>query len=205
LAEIFAFPPISFSLTDIGFLSTFCCPGALLAYIVTHVLSDRFAIRFAKKNNNIYEPEFRLVLMLPVLVLSPIAFSLFGWYNGTVAATTQISWVVSSILYGLIVFCVVNVNIVAFAYLLDAHREISVEACVFAIMLRNFFGYGVATFIAPWLASQGIAHTFYQIAGINFGVLFVATSFFYLFGKRMRGFLHEHDPMLALPVDVKRS
>ncbi|KAI9743542.1 MAG: hypothetical protein M1818_002856 [Claussenomyces sp. TS43310] len=203
MAQIFSFPPISFSLTQMGFLSTFCCPGALVAFIFTHILSDRLAIRLAKKNGNVYEPEFRLVLILPALLLSPLAFGLFGWYNGTVAETSQISWVVSSFIYGLIILCVVNVNIVAFAYLLDAHREISTEACVFAIMLRNLFAYGVSTFIAPWLASQGIAKTFYEIAGISTGVLLLLTSFFYIFGKRMRGFVHAHVPMLALPVRVE--
>ena len=195
LAQIFAFPPISFSLTHMGFLNTFCLPGALIAYIFTYALSDQLARRFAKRNGNVYEPEFRLVLMLPALFLSPLALALFGWYNGTVAETSQISWLAASLIYGLIVFCLINVNIVAFAYLLDAHREISIEAGVFAIMLRNFWNYGVATYASSWLMSQGIANSFYEMAGITFGALLVFTVVFYVFGKRMRGFMHQHNPM----------
>lgn len=205
LAQIFAFPPISFSLTHMGFLNTFCLPGALIAYIVTHALSDQLARLFAKRNGNVYEPEFRLVLMLPALLLSPLVLALFGWYNGTVAQTSHISWVAASLIYGLIVFCLINVNIVAFAYLLDAHREISIEACVFAVMLRNLWNFGVATYASRWLVSQGIANSFYEMAGISFGALLVFTTFFYVFGKRIRGFLHEHGPMRVLPVKVGQS
>ena len=51
----------------------------LAAYMVTHALSNQLARLFAKRNGNVCGPELRLILMLPALLLSPLALALFGW------------------------------------------------------------------------------------------------------------------------------
>ena len=100
----------------------------------------------------------------------------------------------------MLVFCLINVNIVAFSYLLDTHREISIEAGVFAIMLRNFWSYDIASYASTWLTSQGIANTYYEIAGISFGVVLLLTGAFWMYGKRMKGL-----PGVTKKPNVKRA
>ena len=76
----------------------------------------------------------------------------------------------------------------AFAYLLDAHREISIETAVFVVMVRNFFSFAAGKFLPRWLDGQGTANTFYAIAGIQAGLVLMTVPL-YVFGKIVRGYI----------------
>ena len=149
----------------------------------------------ARRNNNIHEPEFRLLMIIPAIIVALLAYPLYGWYAGVVALEHEISWVAASVLFGMAVFCLVQAQSVAFAYLLDAHREISIEAGMFAVMLRSFFTYGATTFVPLWLETSGIAHAFYEMAGLQAGLVILATTLMYIFGKRVRAFMSRHSPV----------
>lgn len=194
LAQVFGAPPILFTSTQIGFLNTFGLPGALAAEILLHLTADRSVKWLAKLNNNVHEPEFRLIMMIPAIIIFVLGCPLFGWYAGTVALTQEISWVAASFLFGMIVFSLVAGQSVAFSYLLDAHREISIEAGMFAVMLRSFFAYGAGTFVPLWLEHSGTANAFYEIAGLQGGLISILTLAMYIFGKRVRYFMWRHNP-----------
>ena len=202
LAQVFASPPILFTATKLGYLNTFGFPCALAAELVLHLFADRSCKWLARRNNNLYEPEFRLVMIIPAIIVSVIAFSLFGWYVGKIALTREIDWVVASFIWGMIVFSLVVGQSVSFSYLLDAHSEISIEAGMFVVMLRNFFSYGAGTFLPRWLERSGVATTFYTIAGLQGGLIAVLSVFFFVFGKSIRSYMSRHSPMKALHVDV---
>ena len=136
------------------------------------------------------------------LITGVIGLSVFGWYTGKVAETREISWVATSFIYGLLIFAVVAAESVAFSYLLDAYRDISIEAVVFSVMARNFFSYGAGTFLSRWLEHSGIADTFYALAGIQAGLVAIGTTMMYFFGKRLRGLYDQHSPMSALHAGV---
>ena len=88
-----------------------------------------------------------------------------------------------------------------FAYLLDTHRDISVETAVFSVMLRDFFSFGAAKLLPVWLEKSGSAKTSYAIAGIQ-TALVLTTVPLYLYGKVIREFYHRHNPFKLLHVDV---
>ena len=202
LAQIFGNPPILFTPTQIGYLNTFGFPGALAAELVLHLFADRSCKWLAKRNNNIHEPEFRLFMIIPAIIVEVLALALFGWYAGDVAQHREISWVAASVLFGMVVFALVNGQSVAFSYLLDAHHEISIEAGMFAVMLRSFLAYGAGTFVPLWLESSGVAHTFYEIAGLQGGLVTILTVVMYVFGKRVRDFMGQHNPVRAFNVKI---
>ena len=202
LAQIFAGPPILFTATKLGYLNTFGFPGALVAELVLHLFADRSCKWLARRNNNLHEPEFRLIMITPAIIVSVIAFALFGWYVGEVAQTREISWVAASFIYGMIIFSLVIGQSVAFSCLLDAHREFSIEAGMFVVMLRNFFSYGAGAFLPPWLERSGVAKTFYIIAGFQGGFIAALALTLFIFGNTLRYFMSKHDPMKAFHVDV---
>lgn len=195
LAQIFGGPPTNFGPTKLGFTNAFGIVGALLAEIMLHALSDSSCRWLARRNNNTHEPEYRLLMMLPAVAVTVIAFPLFGWYGGTVAKTMEISWVAAAVLFGLVLFTLVNGQSVALSYLLDAHYDISVEAVMFVIMLRSFWTYGAGTFLPLWLEHSGVANTFYEIAGLQAGLILSLIFVSYVFGKRIRDFTGRHSPM----------
>lgn len=77
-------------------IGPFCasCIGAL----VTAPLLDWIAVRLARKNKGIFEPEFRLVLLLPMLIICFAGF--IGWYGMLKTGTP--GWVGPEIMYSLI-------------------------------------------------------------------------------------------------------
>ena len=189
VAQIFSVPPISYTPTELGHLNTFPAVGAFLAFAVLGALADSSAKWAARKNHGTYEPEFRLYLISFGLFVGVPGLALFGWYAATATPDHQISWVVISFLYGMIIFTTVTQQSTSFAYLLDAHLNVSIETAVFVVMVRNFFSFAAGKFLPPWLNNSGTANTFYAIAGIQ-AALVLTTVPLYVFGKLIRNVLH---------------
>ncbi|KAL8776656.1 MAG: hypothetical protein Q9194_003019 [Teloschistes cf. exilis] len=171
IAQIFSSPPNSYTPTQLGRLNAFPAVGALLAFGLLAGLADRTATFFARRNRNVYEPEFRLCLIAPGLFVGVPGLALFGWYAALATPEYQISWILVSFLYGLIILATVTQQSTSFAYLLDAHRDISVETAVFVVLVRNFFSFAAGKFLGPWLVREGTAMTFYTIAGLEAGLV----------------------------------
>ena len=141
-----------------------------------------------------YEPEFRLYPISFGLFVGIPGLALFGWYASTATVEHKVNWIVISFLYGMIIFTTVTQQSTSFAYLLDAHRNISIETAVFVVMARNFFSFAAGKFLPVWLAKEGTAKTFYTIAGIQ-AALVLSTILMYMYGKVVRSFLSTHSPM----------
>lgn len=194
IAQIFSVPPTSYTPTQLGHLNTFPALGAFLAFAILSLLADSTAKYAARRNNRIYEPEFRLYLIAFGLFVGVPGLALFGWYAGTAPtpeqnSQDQISWVIVSFLYGMIIFTTVTQQSTSFAYLLDAHRNVSIETAVFVVMVRNFFSFAAGKFLPAWLNHSGTAKTFYAIAGIQ-AALVLTTVPLYVFGKVIRSVVH---------------
>lgn len=201
VAQIFSPPPISYTPAQLGHLNAFPAIGAFIAFVVMGALADSTAKYAARRNNRIYEPEFRLYLISFGLFIGVPGLALFGWYASTAAPGHMINWVVMSFIYGMVIFTTVTQQTNTFAYLLDAHRDISVETAVFSVMLRNLFSFGAGKFLPIWLIKSGPASTFYAIAGIQ-AALVLTTVPLYFYGKVIREFYHRHNPFTFLHVEV---
>lgn len=169
LAQMFAGPPTNFTPEQLGYM--YCAPfiGALIAYLVGSLLSDSSAKWMARKNNNVYEPEFRILLVIPVAM-----FGLPGLYAYGHVAEAHLHWIVPSILYGFLTFAVVMSCTATFSYILDAHRDISVEMLVSMLLLKNFFAFGSTYFLINWVDTdvRSILSLLYQV-GVNTMLIYV--------------------------------
>lgn len=172
-----------------------------MAFPVMGLLADSTATFAARRNRGVYEPEFRLYLICFGLFIGIPGLALFGWYASTATPEHPIDWVVMSFIYGMVTFTTVTQQSNSFAYLLDAHRDISVETAVFTVMLRNFFTFGASKFLPAWLLRSGPANTFYAIAGIQ-AALMLTTVPLYRYGKVIRDFYHRHSLFRLLHVDL---
>lgn len=77
-ASIFTLPPYNFTVSQTGLISI--CPFVLtiIGEGISGPLNDWICLKLTQKNKGIYEPEFRLVLILPVAILGSIGFFGFG-------------------------------------------------------------------------------------------------------------------------------
>jgi hypothetical protein len=135
-AQIFAFPPYLLSAAGVGFLFVGPFLGGLIGSIVLALIMDPLIIWCSKRNNGVYEPEFRLI---------PAALGLIGGVGVVSYAyvvQNQGSLYTASFLWGLDLFGMIFVLTPANSYVVDAYRELSSEMFISNMMFKNFLFYG---------------------------------------------------------------
>lgn len=190
LAQIFSPPPNLFDPTKLGLLFIFPFVFLLLGCLIGFFLADWWPKFCSRRNNGVFEPEFRLILLIPVLFVGVPGIFGFGYY----ASRSDVNWLASSALQGLISFAAVLAGSVSFGYVLDCHRNHSVDVSVAIIMLRNFFWFGSSYFLPDWLAHSRTWKVMDVIGSLQLGIT-LCSVFIYIFGKKLRKFFHEHDPL----------
>ncbi|KAM0091823.1 hypothetical protein ACP6JD_004814 [Aspergillus fumigatus] len=98
-AVIFTAPPYSLDAVDIGYMSAGPVIGGTLGSIVCGLVSDPVARALARRNRGVYEPEFRLVLIIPMLIASALGWFLFGnlVVAGTSPSVVAVVWAITTI------------------------------------------------------------------------------------------------------------
>lgn len=110
---IFTAPPYNFSVGEAGLVSLSPFILCIIGEAISGPLNDWICLRLARANHGIYEPEFRLVLMLVVLILGTVGFFGFG---ATVEAQTN--WSGPVITYGLANMALAFASTCVFGYVL---------------------------------------------------------------------------------------
>lgn len=192
LAQLFTAAPYHFNSTQLGYMYAAPFLGAILSYFAAGVFSDMVAKWMAKRNNNIYEPEFRILLVIPVAIVALPGIFAFGY---TTEAATH--WIAPSICYGLLTFGVVMSCTATFSYMLDAHRDISVEMMVSVLLLKNFWAFGSTFFVNKWVAAAGPKKMFFIIGAIQTSICILSIGM-YIFGKVQRDLVRRWNPLERL-------
>lgn len=78
MAIYMTLPPYNFSSSAVGLMSLPPFIGGLIGALYSGPLSDWAILKFAQRNGGIYEPEMRLWLLLPLIVLGPGSILMFG-------------------------------------------------------------------------------------------------------------------------------
>jgi hypothetical protein len=107
-------------------------------YLYAGVYGDRFIIGMARRNKGVYEPEQRLWLLLPLIVLAPGSQLLWG-----LGAYYEIHWIGPIIAMGFIAFVTVVGAQICYSYCIDSYRTLSGEAIVTVILIRNNMLFGI--------------------------------------------------------------
>ncbi|KAI0101090.1 MFS general substrate transporter [Daldinia grandis] len=179
LAQLFTAPPYNFSVSGVGLVSIASLVGAIVGAFISGPIADWIIKSMSRRNGGIYEPEFRLVLIVITFLLGGMSFFGFGW-----SLQQQDPWIVPVIFYGLQYFSVGFMTISVYGYLTDCHRDKAPEAFA-AINLRNIYSFGMNYFISDWISSQGPKQVFCIIGGIHVFICLCAIPM-YIFGKRCR-------------------
>lgn len=109
--------------TGLIYISPFV--GGLLGTAVAGKVSD-IVVRFmTRRNGGIYEPEFRLVMAIPIALSTTIGLMGFGW-----SAQLMNAWIVPTIFFGLISFGCCLGSTTAITFCVDSYRQYAGEALV---------------------------------------------------------------------------
>jgi MFS family permease len=144
---IFVAPPYNFSVSQVGLISLSPFILTLIGEVISGPLNDWICVHLTKKNRGIYEPEFRLVLIVVVIILGTVGFFGFG---ATVHYETH--WSGPVLTFGLANMSLAFASTCVFGYVIDSYPKLNEEAFV-AINARNLLTFGLTYFVNNWLVS----------------------------------------------------
>ncbi|KAI9662118.1 MAG: hypothetical protein M1831_002814 [Alyxoria varia] len=165
--------------TGLVYISPFI--GGILGTAVAGKLSDVIVRFMARRNGGIYEPEFRLIMAIPVAISTTIGLVGFGW-----SAQERNAWIVPTVFFGIISFGCSLGSTTAITFAVDSYRQYAGEALVTLNFSKNVLhGLVFSLFFNRWLEDDGAKTVFLALGGIQLGVLFFTIPM-YIYGKRAR-------------------
>ena len=177
---VFSAPPYNFSAGIVGVTYVACLIGVFIGSLFCGRLSDWLALKLARRNHGIFEPEYRLWLFAASSILIPFALILWG-----VGASHGIHWFGLTVAMCVLAFvntcgCTLAVN-----YLVDCFKEISGDALTSLILVRNTMSFAIGYGITPWLENMGTQNCFISAAFVG---LAASLSFLLMikWGKTLR-------------------
>lgn len=144
--------------------------------------ADSVALKLARRNNGIREPEHRLWGLAIAAIASTGGLIMWG-----VGASLQAHYMVLIMGIGVVTFGVICASAISLAYAVDCFKEIAGESFVGIIVLRNTMGFAFSYAITPWIEKVGLRDCFISVSVISL----VCTGTFVLmilWGKNLRRF-----------------
>ncbi|CCX15514.1 major facilitator superfamily domain-containing protein [Pyronema domesticum] len=181
VAHIYQENPYNFSALGTGlvYLSPFI--GGVIGTAVAGKVSDVMVQFMCRRNAGIYEPEFRLIMGIPVALSTAIGLMGFGW-----SAEAGDKWIVPTVFFGIISFGCSLGSTTAITFAVDSYRQYAGEALVTLNFSKNVLhGFVFSLFFNHWLEEDGAKKTFVALGAIQMGCL-LFTIPLYMYGKRLR-------------------
>jgi MFS family permease len=175
----------NFTALQVGLVYISPFVGGVLGTAVAGKISD-IVVRFmASKNDGVYEPEFRLIMALPIAISTTIGLMGFGW-----SAEEKDNWIVPTIFFGVISFGCSLASTTAVTFVVDSYRQYAGEALVTLNFCKNILhGFIFSLFFAHWLESSGPKEVFLAVGGIQMGCMLFSIPM-YIYGEFMHTYLH---------------
>lgn len=208
LAAIMLGPPLFFNEVETGYMYTGAFIGAVLGFALAGLMSDWSARWLTRRNGGIYEPEFRMVIVIPMLIIG--CAGLYG-FGITADDTRKFGWFWPDFFFALEVMSMVLGAVASALYIVDAHRDLAVEGFTCLLIFKNIFSFGLTFSGLDWLVKAGIKPVFMWISSVQVVIClltilmckcrmswrderYCANSFRAdIFGKKNRSFFARHD------------
>ena len=167
LAAVMLLPPLIFNEVETGYMYAGAFIGAVLGFILAGLLSDSVPRWMARRNGGVYEPEFRLVLVIPQLVFGCAGLYGFGF---TSADPARYGWFWPDFFFALEVMGMVLGAVASALYIVDAHRDIAVEGFTCLLVFKNIFSFGLTFSGYDWIVDLEPKRLFIIIGSVQVAV-----------------------------------
>ncbi|KAJ5691882.1 hypothetical protein N7462_001305 [Penicillium macrosclerotiorum] len=187
-SQIFTAPPYDMSTIAVGNL-TGIAPliGSALGTVIGGLLCDLSSKLMAAKNGGIYEPEFRLPVMLPATIA--MAAGAFG-----LGAATQygLSTMVCGVFMAVLNFAVGMGCTGIVAYTNDACRQRAGDCFGLAMVTKSAFAFGLSFVFNNFIARSGKLIFFSTFGAVSVAVMLTTIPLF-IWGKQIRAWSDGRD------------
>lgn len=109
--------------TGLVYISPFV--GGVLGTAVAGKVSDIIVRYMSRRNGGIYEPEFRLVMAIPIIISTCIGLMGYGW-----SVQERDNWIVPTVFFGIISFGCALGSTTSITFAVDSYRQYAGEALV---------------------------------------------------------------------------
>ncbi|KAH8882594.1 MFS general substrate transporter, partial [Thozetella sp. PMI_491] len=193
LAQFLIGYPLWWDEVKTGYTYTAAFVGAVVGFIIAGLLADWSARWLTKKNNGVYEPEFRIVLVIPQFIIG--VMGIFGWgITVDMLKRNQVPYQVPLFFFGCEVAGMVIGAVGSSLYIVDAYRDLAIEGFTSMLIFKNFFSFALTWEAFNWLVetSSKTEPVFNAVGALQVVVCFTSIPL-YIYGKRIRSFYHRHD------------
>jgi hypothetical protein len=101
----------------------------------------------------VYEPEFRILLVVFQLVGAAVGLFPFG-----VSVDQNWSYYTSIVFFGFVTFAFIMGATATGTYIIDAHIDMAVEAFTCITLYKNFVSFGITLHVTNLLLQEGNTH-----------------------------------------------
>jgi len=186
---MFMGPPLWFSEVKTGYMYTGAFVGATVGFVLSGFFSDWSAKYLSRKNGGTYEPEFRIFLVAPQMVVGVVGIFGFGLATSNVS---KYGPYLASFFFGMEVMGMVLGATASALYLVDAHRDITVESFTCLLLFKNFFSFGLTWKAVGWVQKTGTWKLFWIIGVVQIAVCLLSVPM-YIFGKKNRSLTYRYN------------
>ncbi|KAL4779094.1 major facilitator superfamily domain-containing protein [Aspergillus varians] len=194
LAAIFMSGPLWFEEDKTGYMYAGAFIGAMAGLVLSGLLSDFMNRLMVKLNKGRYEPEFRILLVVFQLIFCGIGMYGFGI---TANDAAHYGWLPPDVFFGCVVAGMVMGAVASALYIVDAHRNIVIEAFTCMMIFKNIFSFVLTFYTYDWLVEAYVRKPFMAISSIQVAICALSIPM-YIFGKWNRFFFARHDILKLL-------
>lgn len=180
VSNSFAMAPYNFSPAGIGNINISPFIGMIFGCIYGGWFNDKTIMWLSKRNNGIYEPEFRLYSLIFANFTMTIGMFMFGI---TIAKHTH--WMVPTVGFAIVAFSYGSAGAITVTYVIDCYEKIVADAFIGIIVIRNGLAMMILFCLSPWVESIGLQNTF--VSGGCFTLIpIILTIPMIIWGKELR-------------------
>ncbi|CAK7565215.1 MAG: hypothetical protein SEPTF4163_003126 [Sporothrix epigloea] len=176
----FTAEPYNWSDANVGLSYIAEVLGTYISGFIAGKVADRLTIYLAKRNGGVMEPEFRLWLFALLSILAPAGLFMYG--IGFAHGVSYWLMLFGMLLIGFIGPACGSLTV---TYIVDCFREVSGEALIAVVLIRNTINFGFGYAVTPWVENMGAQNAFLMAGLIALG----ASGTFVImvvWGKKMR-------------------
>ena len=177
----FSSPPYNLNPAQVGLTNLPLLACALIGSPLSGFMADGVSKFMARRNNGIFEPEFRLTLML---IATPLATAGYLGFGMSVQQGLPIAWPIFWM--SVQSLSVPFASQASLAYVIDCHPKDANQAFVTINFTKAVLTFLATTYASGVYLKIGPQAIFNLITAINLGVCLLTIPS-YMFGKRFRG------------------
>jgi hypothetical protein len=181
--QVLLYPPYNLQPDVLAYIGLPGSAVGLIAAVGAGFMNDWMVKKLSKLNKGIYEPEFRLLAMIPATFFTTLGFFLTG------PAYRDKAPVIKLIALGLL-FHIGGpfASSACITYIFDTQGKSTTEAFVATALLKSVFIAIVSKLVPAWFKRVGPMKCYTTLAVLN--LCFAALTIpMYIYGKRLRGYV----------------